>query len=118
MVPKVAIVDDDQAVRESLRLLLNIMGYRAEAFGSAAAFLAADVRGFACLILDHHMPKMTGLQLAEQLRADGNPLPIMLITGSPSLDITSRAAELGIAKVLEKPPSEDDLSGFIEASRG
>ena len=115
---KVAIVDNDQAVRDSLRLLLDIMGYPADVFDSAANFLAADARSFTCLILDHHMPNMTGLQLAEQLRAYGDSLPIMLITGSPSLDIISRAAELGIARVLEKPPSEEDLSAFIEASRG
>ena len=47
-------------------------------------FLGAEVQRFACLILDHHMPNMTGLELAEKLRADGNLLPIMLITGSPS----------------------------------
>ena len=81
---KVAIVDDDHAVRESLQFLLEIWGHAVEAFQSAAEFLDAEVQRFACLILDHHMPNMTGLELAEKLRSDGNLLPIMLITGSPS----------------------------------
>ena len=67
----VAVVDDDQAVRDSLRFLLEVIGYTVEIFASAAEFLQANVRHFACLILDHHMPNMTGLELARRLRADG-----------------------------------------------
>ena len=67
----VAVVDDDHAVRDSLRFLLEVIGYTVEIFASAAEFLQANVRHFACLILDHHMPNMTGLELAGRLRADG-----------------------------------------------
>jgi two-component system, LuxR family, response regulator FixJ len=112
----VAIVDDDYAVRDSLRFLLQIVGYTTETFASAAEFLQANVRHFACLILDHHMPNMSGLELAERLRADGAVIPILLITGSPSLPITGRATELGIS-VLDKPPSEEVLIDFIDATR-
>ena len=115
--PLVAVVDDDHAVRDSLRFLLEIMGHAAEGFESATDFLRAEVERFACLILDHHMPNMTGLELAERLRADGDLLPIMLITGSPSDTIASRASDLGISRVLDKPPSEEELLDFIEASR-
>ena len=66
---KVAVVDDDQGVRDSLRFLLEVIGYTVETFASAAEFLKANVRHFACLILDHHMPNMTGLELVERLRA-------------------------------------------------
>jgi FixJ family two-component response regulator len=114
---KVAVVDDDHDVRDSLRFLLEVLGHAVEAFESAADFLEAEVQRFACLILDHHMPNMTGLDLAEKLRADGNLLPIMLITGSPSDTIVSRASDLGISRVLDKPPSEEELLDFIEASR-
>jgi FixJ family two-component response regulator len=114
---KVAIVDDDHAVRESFRFLLEVIGHPVETFASAAEFLTAEIRHLACLILDHHMPDMTGLQLAEKLRADGSVLPILLITGSPSPAIVARAAELGIVQVLEKPPEEDDLIDFINAAR-
>jgi two-component system response regulator FixJ len=111
----VAIVDDDHAVLDSLRFLLEVVGYTVEIFASGAEFLQANVNHFACLILDHHMPNMTGLELAERLRADGAGIPILLITGSPSPTITGKAAEVGI-QVLDKPPSEDALIDFINAA--
>ena len=112
----VAIVDDDYAVRDSLKFLLEIAGYTVAAFASAADFLRSDMQQMACLILDHHMPHMTGLQLAEQLRTDGVTMPILLITGSPSPDLSNRAARLGVQRVLEKPPSEEELFQFVEAA--
>ena len=112
-----AIVDDDYAVRDALRFLLEVIGYVVESFASAAEFLKANVQSFACLILDHHMPNMTGLELVEKLRADGAVIPILLITGSPSPAIVARAAELDIYRVLDKPPSDDDLTDFINAKR-
>jgi two-component system, LuxR family, response regulator FixJ len=68
------------------------------------------------LILDQHMPEMTGLVLAERLRADGAGIPILLVTGSPSLVIVARAAEVGINWVLEKPATEEDLLDFIDGT--
>jgi len=112
----VGIVDDDQAVRDSLRLLLEVVGHPVETFASAAEFLAAGPHDLACLILDHHMPQMTGLQLAEKLHADGSSIPILLVTGLPSPAIVTRAAQLDI-RVLEKPPDEDGVLDFINATR-
>ena len=103
---KVAVVDDDDAVRDSLQFLLEVAGHSVEIFASAAEFLKANVQHFFCLILDHHMPKMTGLQLAEKLRVGGAAIPILLITGLSSPAIIARAAELGIDGVLEKRPVE------------
>jgi two-component system, LuxR family, response regulator FixJ len=114
----VAIVDDDDAVRDSLRFLLEIIGHTVETFASAADFLTADQRPIGCLILDHHMPGMTGLELAERLRTDGSIIPILMVTGSPSSAIAARAAELGVIKVLEKPPGEKDVIDFIRATQG
>jgi len=111
----VAIVDDDHAVRDSLRFLLEVVGYSVATFTSAAEFLSGDEENLACLILDYHMPDMTGLQLAEDLRANGATMPILLITASPSLAIVVRATELGI-KVLKKPTGEGDLLYFINAA--
>jgi FixJ family two-component response regulator len=113
---KVAIVDDDAAVRDSLRFLLETIGHSVETFASGGEFLKADRERLACLILDHHMPEMTGLELAERLRADGFGMPIVLITGSPSPAIAARAAELGI-RVLAKPVTDEDLMDFISAAR-
>jgi two-component system, LuxR family, response regulator FixJ len=103
---KVAIVDDDHAVRKSLRFLLEVYGHPVGTFASAADFLKADIRGSACLVLDHHMPRMTGLELVERLRAEGVGIPILLISGMTSPAIVARPAERGIERVLDKPPSE------------
>ena len=84
---KVAIVDDDAGVRDSLQLLLEILGHLAETFESAAEFLKADLQHFPCLISDYKMPYMTGLELAEALRAGGVNIPILLIT---ALSFTGR----------------------------
>ena len=113
----VAVVDDDDAVRQSLRFLLDVLGHKVETFASAAEFLKTELRTLACLILDHHMPAMTGLELAERLRADGNAIPIMLITGSPSPSLAARAAQLGIDRVQEKPVEEGEVVAFIDAAK-
>ena len=111
----VAIVDDDHAVLDSLRFLLEVVGHPIQTFTSATEFLRAEVRHFAGVILDHHMPDMTGLELAAELRADGVAIPILLVTGSPSPAIIARATELEIERVLEKPLLDDDVLHFINA---
>jgi FixJ family two-component response regulator len=113
----VAIVDDDYAVRDSLQFLLEVMQQPAEAFASAAEFLKADRQHLACVILDHHMPCMSGLELAERLRANGESIPILLFTGSPSPSIVARAVKVGIDRVLENPPSAEDLLDFISTTQ-
>jgi two-component system response regulator FixJ len=109
----IAIVDDDGGVLDSLRFLLEVVGHSVETFGSAAEFLRANMKNLTCLILDHHMPHMTGLELAEILRVDGPAIRILLITGVASPAIFGRAAELGI-KVLEKPLVEEELLDFCQ----
>jgi len=109
----VAIVDDDDAVLDSLRFLLEVAGARVATYHSASDYLAdAEVRPD-CLILDQHMPDMTGLELVERLRADGVQLRVMLITGLNSPPLRGQAAALGVTKVLEKPPAEQELLEFI-----
>ena len=100
----------------SLQFLLDVMGYAVATFPSAHAFLQAERQQFACLILDHHMPQITGLELCEKLRADRADIPILLITGSLSAEVVRGAAELGI-RVLEKPPGEDALLDFIDGAQ-
>src|SRR4029077_17872760 len=108
----VAIVDDDCGVLDSMRMLLEVMGYPVATFESAVEFLRTGTRDVECLIVDHHMPGMTGLELAERLRADGADIRILLITASPSPAIFARAAELGIG-VRKKPFGDNDLLDFI-----
>ncbi len=111
----VAVVDDDDAVRASITLLLELAGHCVETFASAAEFFKADVRRFACLLLDHYMPHMTGLDLAAHLRAEGIAIPIVLMTGLPSRAIATQAAKLDIERVFVKPLIADDMLAFVSA---
>jgi FixJ family two-component response regulator len=110
----VAVVDDDDAVRDSLRFLLEIAGYSVAAYGSAAQFMhEAPMGEIGCLVVDQHMPDQTGLQLVSQLRHRGSTIPVALITGSLSSDLLRLAREIGVAKVFEKPLDDDVLLDFI-----
>jgi len=113
---KVAVVDDDDAVRDSLQFLLEAAGVPVVTYGSAAQFLnEAAINDISCLVVDQHMPDKTGLQLVSCLRRRGTMLPVALITGSPSADLLRLAAELGIARVLEKPLDDEMLLQFIDS---
>lgn len=115
----VAVVDDDEAVRDSLRFLLEIAGHDVAIYGSAAQFLLeAPIHELACLVVDQHMPEQTGLQLVSRLRGNGVTLPVALITGSPSPDLLRLARDLNVARVLEKPLNDDALLDFIERASG
>jgi len=110
----VAVVDDDLAVLDSLKFLLEAAGYPVAAYASATAFLADRATPTACLVVDQHMPVMSGLELIAHLRQQAAGIPVLMITGRPSASIVARAHQLGAA-VLEKPPAEVDLLNFIEA---
>ncbi len=111
----VAVVDDDPAVLASMKFLLETMGHKVADYASATSFLRDGTIEPACLIVDQHMPRMTGLDLAARLRRDGASIPFLLITGLPSPAITARALELQVEAVLEKPPREADLLKFVDA---
>ncbi len=113
----VAVIDDDLAVLDALKFLLEIAGHKVVTYSSAAAFLKDRTARPACLILDQHMPHMTGLELAAHLRDEGVDIPVLLFTAQPSPAVTARAAQLGIERVLSKPPDEDDLLSFVNASK-
>lgn len=111
----IAVVDDDEAVRDSLAFLLTVSGHNVDAYASAAEFLErCDLGHVAGLILDHHMPKQTGLDLLARLRGDGWSSPVLLVTGSPSPDVVERANALGVEQVLEKPVSDEGLMAFVD----
>jgi len=110
----VAVVDDDAGIRESLQFLLSSFGHLVATYASAMEFLNDVVSRPACLIVDYNMPGMTGLELAERLRGDGNAIPILLITGAPSAAIISGAARAGIRAVLGKPAPQDDVLSFVK----
>jgi two-component system response regulator FixJ len=113
---QIAIVDDDDAARHALQFLLKVLGHSPVSYASAANFLQSDIHAFACLILDQHMPGMTGVELAQRLRAEANTIPIMLISGDLTADVVEKAERIGINLISEKPPVLKALSGFIDSA--
>jgi FixJ family two-component response regulator len=109
----VAVIDDDLAVLESFRFLLEAAGYAVAAFNSAAAFLGDRAILPSCLIVDQHMPQMTGLELVAHLRSQASDTPALLVTAAPTASIVARANQLGV-QVLEKPPAESDVLAFVD----
>ena len=114
--PTVYVVDDDEAVRDSTRMVLQSYGIAVRTFASSRAFLQeADNIPFGCILVDQHMPEMTGLELLESLRARGNTLPIIMITARAGTALKERALRAGAAALLDKPVADDDLMRAIEA---
>jgi CheY-like chemotaxis protein len=108
--PFIAVVDDDESVRESLPDLLRELGYEAKAFGSAKAFLDSGCLGEAdCLILDIGMPGMTGPELQRELAHRGEETPIVFITALGDKKLRSALRQKGAVDVLFKPFSREDL---------
>lgn len=117
--PLVAVVDDDQAVREALPDLLREFGFAARAFTSAEELLASDELGKAgCLILDIAMPGMTGLDLQRELKARGHGIPILFITAQTDEAIRTRAVGEGAAGFLLKPFSDTALLAALDTALG
>jgi two-component system response regulator FixJ len=106
----VFIVDDDEAVRASLKLLLKTLGLPALAYASAQEFLAAfDPQRAGCLVLDIRMPTMSGLELQQELNARGALLPIIFITGHGDVPMAVEAMQQGAMDFLQKPFRDQDL---------
>jgi two-component system response regulator FixJ len=100
----VIIVDDDEAIRASLRFLLECEGIEVEDFASGPDLIAAAWPPRAgCLILDVQMPEMSGLELLDRLRETNSALPVIVVTGQPSAANRQRALSAGAIEVLEKP---------------
>ena len=108
--PLVAIVDDDQSLRNATRDLLRAAGFSAAAFADAASFLGSASRAAAaCLVADMRMPGMTGLELYQALVASGERIPTVIITAHPDEPTQARAREAGITCYLSKPFAPEDL---------
>src|SRR5215472_16011156 len=106
----ISVVDDDESVRESLPDLLNEFGYAARAFPSAEAFLSSDcIDKTRCLILDVMMPRMTGLDLQQELMRRGQEIPVIFITARKDEAVRARAFKQGAVKFLNKPFSDTAL---------
>ena len=100
----IAIIDDDEAMQDSLRDLMEAAGLAARSFSSAEEFLKSDLhRKAACLILDVRMPKMSGLELQAKLKEDGCNVPIIFITAHGDARMRIRAMREGAVEFLAKP---------------
>jgi len=117
--PLVAVVDDDESVRDSLPDLLREFGFDARVFPSAEEFLVSDSLGQTkCLVLDIAMPGMTGLDLQQELKARGHTIPIVFITAQKDETVRKRALEGGAVGVLLKPFSDTALLKALNAALG
>jgi FixJ family two-component response regulator len=112
--PLIAIVEDDEFFRASMRRLMRSLGYTAEAFPSAADFLAfRRLAETACLIADIHMPGMTGVELYACLIEAGHNIPTILVTAYPDEATRARVLKGGVACYLLKPFDDDDLMDCV-----
>jgi len=118
LIPKkgtVYVVDDDEAVRDSLQWLLEGKDYRVKCFDSAESFLSRyDPREVACLIVDIRMGGMTGLELQDKLVERRSPLPIVFITGHGDVPMAVDTMKKGAMDFIQKPFKEDDLVSLVE----
>jgi FixJ family two-component response regulator len=113
--PLVAVVDDDESVRESLPALLTECGFEVKAFSSAEQFLACDSLGETrCLILDVAMPGMTGPELHRALRLAGRNVPTIFITAGGSETVRQSLLEQGAVECLFKPFSDTALLDALD----
>jgi two-component system, LuxR family, response regulator FixJ len=103
-----AVIDDDEAVCDSIRFLLEIDEFAVHTYLSGTAFLK-DYPAVECLIVDYRMPGLNGLEFASELKARGSKVPIIMITASADARLERRAAEVGIKRVLHKPPPIQEL---------
>ena len=111
----VYIVDDDPAVRDSLKWLVESLHYKVITFDNAQLFLDnVDPGCISCLVLDVRLPGMSGLQLQQQLNQEGIEIPVIIITGHGDVPMAVRALQSGAMHFLEKPFREQELLDCIQ----
>jgi two-component system response regulator FixJ len=117
---RVALVDDDAAVLDSLQLYLSRQGLTLACFSTADAFLEERKRAklFDCVVADVRMPGISGLDLVRRLADEGTALPVVLITGHGDIDMAVAAIKLGAADFIEKPFDEARLLESIRNAAG
>ena len=107
----IAIVDDDEALREAMECFVRSLGHNVSTFGSAEEFLNSEqISRTSCLITDLHMPG----DLQDRLIAQGHRFPIIFITGYPDENARVRAMKAGAIAFLSKPFNNDDLLGDLD----
>jgi two-component system, LuxR family, response regulator FixJ len=113
----ICIVDDDEWVADSLKLLLETFGFAVRLYNSGSEFLADDRgRTTSCLVIDQHMPGMDGLDVVDHVQKEGIRVPTILISGRLDASARDRASRLGVTRVVEKPFVAARLVDLIRAS--
>jgi len=108
--PLITIVDDDESVRDALTSLLHAVGWQAEAFASAEAFLqSGHVHTTACLLLDVRLPGLSGLELQRQLRGSQARLPLIFLTAHGTAAMRAQTLQAGAVAFFAKPFSDTAL---------
>ena len=112
---KVYVIDDDEAMRDSLNFLLDAANYEVTLFDSAVKFLDA-VPGleFGCVVSDVRMPGLDGMELLKRMKAAHSAFPIVIMTGHGDVPLAVEAMKLGAVDFLEKPFEDDRLIAMIE----
>jgi FixJ family two-component response regulator len=117
--PRISIVDDDASIREALKSLMRSVQFDVEAFASAEEFLASDrLEDTACLILDVHLPGMSGFELQNLLNVERRNIPVIFITAHADDASRERALKAGAVEFLSKPVRRETLFKAIESAMG
>ena len=114
---RICVVDDDEWVVDSMKLLLETFGFDVLSYTSGEeCFADGRHRTAGCLVIDQHMPNMDGLEVVDRLQKEGIRVPTILLTGQLDRNTRHRAANLGIASVVEKPFAADHLLELIRTA--
>jgi FixJ family two-component response regulator len=113
--PHIAVIDDDDSVREAMKSLVSLMGYSVVAFASAEAFLnSGNVQTAACVITDVQMPGMSGVELQRQLSSRGHATPIIFVTAYPDESTRASVIRAGAVGYLSKPLRKENLLSCLD----
>jgi two-component system response regulator FixJ len=113
----VYVIDDDDAVRESLSFLLEAAGFEVKSFESGTAFLdQSNGQESGCIVTDVRMPGLSGLELAGRLRERGSKLPVIVMTGHGDVPMAVEAMKAGVHDFIEKPFDDQAMIHSIEAA--
>jgi two-component system, LuxR family, response regulator FixJ len=113
----VYVIDDDEAMRDSLNFLLDAAGFQVTLFATATSFLEHLPKlEFGCVVSDVRMPGIDGIELLKRMKAGNNKFPILIMTGHGDVPLAVEAMKLGAVDFLEKPFEDERLTTMIEAA--
>ena len=114
---QVYVIDDDEAMRDSLNFLLDSAGFGVTLFDNAQSFLDDLPRlAFGCVVSDIRMPGLDGIELLKRMKAHSSPFPILIMTGHGDVPLAVEAMKFGAVDFLEKPFEDDRLTTMIESA--